>query len=181
MSRIGKLPVVLPAGVTVTVDENNKVTVKGPKGTLEQQVSPDIAFKQEEGTLYVTCSNAETDRNANARYGLYRVLVNNMVIGVSAGFTKTLTIVGTGYRAQVQGRKLVLNIGFSHPVEFDPPQGIEFETPAVNTIIIKGIDKQMVGEIAANVRKVRPPEPYLGKGIRYADEIVRRKAGKAAK
>lgn len=179
MSRIGKLPVVIPAGVTVTIDSDNLVTVKGPKGTLSQKVSSDLTLNQEAGVLHFIC--ASDDKESGARHGLYRVLVNNMVLGVSQGFSKTLTIVGTGYRAQVTGKKLVLNMGYSHPVEMDPPAGIEFETPAPTTIVVKGIDKQQVGQTAAVIRGVRPPEPYLGKGIRYADENVRHKAGKAAK
>ena len=179
MSRIGKLPVTIPAGVTVTVDSDNLVTVKGPKGTLSQKVSEDMVLTQEDGVLHITRTADEKENRA--RHGLYRVLVANMVVGVTEGFSKTLTIVGTGYRAQVAGKKLVLNMGYSHPVEMDPPAGIEFETPAPTTIVVKGIDKQQVGQTAAVVRGVRPPEPYLGKGIRYADENVRRKAGKAAK
>ena len=179
MSRIGQLPVTIPAGVTVTVDSDNLVTVKGPKGTLSQKVSEDMVLTQEDGVLHITRTADEKENRA--RHGLYRVLVANMVHGVTEGFSKTLTIVGTGYRAQVTGKKLVLNMGYSHPVEMDPPAGIEFETPAPTTIVVKGIDKQQVGQTAAVVRGVRPPEPYLGKGIRYADENVRRKAGKAAK
>jgi len=179
MSRIGKLPVVIPAGVTVTVDSANLVTVKGPKGTLSQKVSEEMILNQEAGVL--TIARPSDDKEARAKHGLYRMLVANMVRGVTEGFSKTLTIVGTGYRAQVNGKKLVLNMGFSHPVEMDPPAGIEFETPAPTTIVVKGIDKQAVGQVAAVIRGVRPPEPYHGKGIRYADENVRRKAGKAAK
>lgn len=179
MSRIGKLPVSIPAGVTVTVDSDNLVTVKGPKGTLTQQVSSDLKIENKDGVLHFT--RESDDRRIRAMHGLYRVLVHNMVVGVSEGFSKTLTIIGTGYRAQLQGRNLVLNMGYSHPVEMAPAEGISFEVPNATTIIVRGYDKQAVGQTAAEIRAVRPPEPYLGKGIRYENEHVRRKAGKAAK
>jgi len=179
MSRIGKLPVSIPAGVTVTVDSDNLVTVKGPKGTMTQQVSPEISIENKDGIL--TFTRSSDDRKVRAKHGLYRCLVNNMVIGVSEGFSKTLTIIGTGYRAQMQGKNLVLNMGFSHPVEMVPAEGISYETPNNTTVIVRGYDKQAVGQAAAVIRAVRPPEPYLGKGIRYENEQVRRKAGKAAK
>jgi large subunit ribosomal protein L6 len=179
MSRIGKLPVAIPAGVTVTVSDDNLVTVKGPKGTMTQQITGDLQVTQETGVLHVTRS--QDDRDNRAKHGLYRVLIHNMIMGVTEGFSKSLTIVGTGYRAALSGNKLALTIGFSHPVEMDPPAGITFEVPAPNTVVVKGIDKAAVGQVAATVRDVRPPEPYLGKGIRYTDENVRRKAGKAAK
>jgi len=179
MSRIGKLPVVIPEGVTVTVDSDNLVTVKGPKGTLSQKVSSELKIERQDNVLHLT--RATDEREVRSKHGLYRVLVNNMVNGVTKGFSKTLTIVGTGYRAQMQGKNLVLNMGYSHPVEMAPAEGISYETPNNTTIIVRGIDKQAVGEAAAIVRNVRPPEPYLGKGIRYENETVRRKVGKAAK
>ncbi len=179
MSRIGKLPVSIPAGVTVTVDSDNLVTVKGPKGTLTQKVSSDLKIENKDGVLHFT--RESDDRHIRAKHGLYRVLVHNMVVGVSEGFSKTLTIIGTGYRAQLQGKNLVLNMGYSHPVEMVPGEGISFEVPNPTTVIVRGYDKQAVGQTAAEIRAVRPPEPYLGKGIRYENEHVRRKAGKAAK
>jgi large subunit ribosomal protein L6 len=179
MSRIGKLPVAIPAGVTVTVSDDNLVTVKGPKGTLTQQITGDLKVTVEEGAVVVT--RARDDKESRAKHGLYRVLINNMVKGVTEGFSKTLTIIGTGYRAALSGKKLALTMGYSHPVELDPPAGISFEVPNPNSIVVKGIDKAEVGQVAAIVREVRPPEPYLGKGIRYENENVRRKAGKAAK
>ena len=179
MSRIGKLPVEIPAGVTVTVSDDNLVTVKGPKGTLTQQITGDLQVTKEENVVHVT--RARDDKESRAKHGLYRVLIHNMVKGVTEGFSKSLSIVGTGYRAALSGKKLSLTIGFSHPVELDPPAGISFEVPNPNTIVVKGIDKAAVGQVATIVREVRPPEPYLGKGIRYENENVRRKAGKAAK
>ncbi len=179
MSRIGRLPIHVPAGVTVSIDDTNLVTVKGPKGTLTQKVSSDVKIENKDGVLHFTRDN--DDRRIRAMHGLYRVLVHNMVIGVSEGFSKTLTIIGTGYRAQLQGKNLVLNMGYSHPVEMVPAEGISFEVPNPTTIIVRGYDKQAVGQTAAEIRAVRPPEPYLGKGIRYENEHVRRKAGKAAK
>lgn len=181
MSRIGKLPVQIPAGVTVTVSDDNLVTVKGPKGELSQQINKDLVIKQEDGAIHVINEKDASDRQANANHGLYRVLINNMVKGVTEGYSKTLTIVGTGYRAAMTGKTLNLTMGYSHPVDINPPAGISFEVPAPTTIVVKGIDKAAVGQVAAVVREVRPPEPYLGKGIRYEDEKVRRKAGKAAK
>ena len=179
MSRIGKLPVKIDAGVTITVDDNNVVTVKGPKGTLSQQMHPDMQIEQDNGVL--TVKRPSDDKAHRALHGLTRSLIHNMVVGVTSGFEKKLEIVGTGYRAQLQGKNLVLNMGFSHPVEFQPPEGITFEVPAPNKISVKGIDKQAVGQVAANVREVRPPEPYKGKGIRYEGEVVLRKEGKAGK
>ena len=179
MSRIGRLPITVPAGVTVTVDSDNLVTVKGPKGTLTQQVNPAITVNQEGNIITLTRpSDAAPHR---AMHGLYRTLVNNMVVGVSTGFEKKLEIVGTGYRAQMDGKDLVLNVGYSHPVRFPKMDGIEFETPAPTKITVKGIDKQKVGQIAADIRKTREPEPYKGKGIRYEGEFVRRKEGKTGK
>ena len=177
MSRIGKLPITVPAGVTVTVDADNLVTVKGPKGTLSQQVNRDITIKQEGNVL--TLERPTDAKPHKAMHGLYRTLVNNMVVGVTEGFSKTLILVGTGYRAQAEGgKKLTINIGFSHPVIFEAPENITFETPNANTIVVKGIDKQVVGNLAADIRAVRKPEPYHGKGIKYQDEYIRRKEGK---
>ncbi len=179
MSRIGKLPITVPAGVTVTVDENNLVTVKGPKGTLTQQVNPDITLKQEGNVLIL---ERPTDNKPHkAMHGLYRALVHNMVVGVTDGFTKTLEMVGTGYRASVEGNKLTINIGFSHPVVLEAPEGITYETPNQTTILVKGSNKQQVGNLAADIRAIRKPEPYLGKGIKYKDEHIRRKEGKTGK
>lgn len=179
MSRIGKLPVKIEAGVTITVDDSNVVTVKGPKGTLSQQMHPDMKIEQENGVL--TVKRPSDDKAHRALHGLTRSLIHNMVVGVTNGFEKKLEIVGTGYRAQLQGKNLVLNMGYSHPVEFQPIEGITFEVPTPNKISVKGIDKQVVGQIAANIREVRPPEPYKGKGIRYEGETVLRKEGKAGK
>ena len=180
MSRIGRLPITVPAGVTVTVSEDNLVTVKGPKGTLTQQVNAELTVKQEGNVLTVERPN---DKKQNrAFHGLYRTLINNMVVGVTDGFTKTLELVGTGYRAAAEGgKKLTIIIGFSHPVIFEAPENITFETPNANTILVKGIDKQIVGNLAADIRAVRKPEPYHGKGIKYQDEYIRRKEGKTGK
>ncbi len=180
MSRIGKLPITVPAGVTVKVDEANFVVVTGPKGTLSQQVNPDITLKQEGNVL--TLERPTDAKPHKAMHGLYRSLVNNMVVGVSEGFSKTLELVGTGYRAQAEGgKKLTINIGYSHPVIKDAPENVTFETPDQTHIVVKGIDKQVVGNLAAEIRAVRKPEPYHGKGIKYADEVVRRKEGKTGK
>ena len=179
MSRIGKLPVNIPAGVTITVADGNVVTVTGPKGTLTEALSSDMRLEQDAGVL--TVKRPSDDKRHRALHGLTRTLVNNMVTGTTAGFEKKLEIVGVGYRAQLQGTKLVLNVGYSHPVEFPAPEGIAFDVPATTKITVKGIDKQQVGQIAANIRAVRPPEPYKGKGIRYENEIVRRKEGKTGK
>ncbi len=179
MSRIGKLPITVPAGVTVTVDENNLVTVKGPKGTLSQQVNPDIKLKQEGDVL--TLERPTDSKPHKAMHGLYRALVHNMVVGVTDGFTKTLEMVGTGYRASVEGKTLTINIGFSHPVVLEAPEGITYETPNQTTIVVKGSNKQQVGNLAADIRAIRKPEPYLGKGIKYQNEHIRRKEGKTGK
>ena len=180
MSRIGRLPITVPAGVTVTVSEGNLVTVKGPKGTLTQKVAAEITVKQEGNVLTVERPN---DKKQNRAYhGLYRTLINNMVVGVTEGFAKTLELVGTGYRAAAEGgKKLTINIGFSHPVILDAPENVTFETPNQNTIVVKGIDKQIVGNLAADIRAVRKPEPYHGKGIKYQSEYIRRKEGKTGK
>ena len=180
MSRIGRLPITVPAGVTVTVDADNLVTVKGPKGTLSQKVNSAITVKQEGNVL--TLERPTDSKPHKAMHGLYRALVHNMVVGVTDGFTKTLELVGTGYRAQADGgKKLTINIGFSHPVILDAPENISFETPNPNTIVVKGISKQQVGNLAADIRAIRKPEPYLGKGIKYTDEHIRRKEGKTGK
>ena len=179
MSRIGKAPIPLPSGVEITLADR-RVSVKGPQGTLERTIPGEIEVVQEDGTLVVRRPNDE--RQNRALHGLTRSLVNNMVVGVTAGFTKELEIVGVGYRAAAQGtNRLELALGFSHPVVVDAPDGITFETPAPTRIIIKGIDKELVGQVAANIRKIRKPEPYKGKGVRYLGEVVQRKAGKAAK
>ena len=179
MSRIGKLPITVPAGVTVTVDADNLVTVKGPKGTLCQQVNPVITVKQEGNVL--TLERPTDSKPHKAMHGLYRALIHNMVVGVTEGFTKTLEMVGTGYRASVDGKTLTINIGFSHPVVLEAPEGITYETPNQTTILVKGSNKQQVGNLAADIRAIRKPEPYLGKGIKYHDEHIRRKEGKAGK
>lgn len=176
MSRIGRKPISLPKGVEVKI-EDKLVTVKGPKGVLSQEIPGDIVITQEEDQLIVTRKNDL--RQNRAYHGLVRALIANMVEGVNNGFEKRLELVGVGYRAQMQGKKLVISIGFSHPVEIEPPQGIEFEVPAATKIVVKGIDKQLVGNTAAHIRAIRKPEPYKGKGIKYENEKIRRKAGKA--
>ncbi|MDF2854161.1 MAG: rplF [Neobacillus sp.] len=178
MSRIGKLPIEIPAGVTVTV-VNGNVTVKGPKGELSRSFNPDIVISVEENTLTVT--RPSDSKEHRALHGTTRAVIANMVEGVSAGFERKLELIGVGYRAQKQGTKLVLNVGYSHPVEFNPEAGLEIEVPTNTKITIKGIDKERVGALAANIRQVRPPEPYKGKGIRYEGEFVRRKEGKTGK
>ncbi|MBQ6951638.1 MAG: 50S ribosomal protein L6 [Clostridia bacterium] len=181
MSRIGRLPIAVPAGVTVTIDENNLVTVKGPKGTLTQQVNKNITVKQEGAEILVT--RPDDKKENRAMHGLYRALIANMVKGVTEGFAVTLEMVGTGYRAAAEenGKKLNINIGFSHPVIIDAPENITFETPVQTKMVIKGIDKQQVGNLAADIRAIRKPEPYLGKGIKYENEVIRRKEGKSGK
>ena len=179
MSRIGKLPVTILDGVTITVGGDNTVTVKGPKGQLSEQISKEMIIEQESGVL--TVKRPTDDKRHRALHGLSRTLINNMVVGVTKGYTKNLDIVGVGYRAQKQGNKLVLNVGYSHPVEFTEPAGIQFDVPAPNKIVVSGIDKQLVGQLAANIRAVREPEPYKGKGIKYDNEVVLRKEGKTGK
>lgn len=179
MSRIGKLPISIPSGVTITVGDENAVTVKGPKGELSQKLCPEMELKMEDGV--VTVKRPSDDKEHRALHGLTRSLLHNMVVGVTDGFQKNLDIVGVGYRAQLQGTTLVLNVGYSHPVEIVPPKGITFEVPAPTKIIIKGSDKQQVGQMAADIRVIRKPEPYKGKGIRYEGEFVRHKEGKTAK
>ena len=176
MSRIGRQPISVPDGVTVTVSPENEVVVKGKNGELNAVFDRRITIEQDGSTITLTRKNETKD--VRALHGLTRALLQNMVTGVSDGFAKTLEIVGVGYRAQLQGKKLVLGVGYSHPVEIEQPEGITFEVPSANTIVIKGIDKQRVGQVAADIRAVRPPEPYKGKGIRYKDEYVRRKVGK---
>jgi large subunit ribosomal protein L6 len=163
--------------LTVKIDNGNFVTVKGPKGTLTQTFHPDMTIEQEENTLLV--KRPTNNKKHRALHGLTRSLLKNMVVGVTEGFSKKLEINGVGYRAQKQGKKLVLTVGYSHPVEMEEPDGITYEVPDANTIIVKGIDKQLVGEMAAKIRFTRPPEPYQGKGIKYADEVIIRKEGKA--
>lgn len=179
MSRIGKLPVALPEGVVFTVTDSNVVTVKGPKGTLTKELSKVVNIALQENNVVITRPNDE--KISRAHHGLTRALLNNMVIGVTTGFQKTLELVGVGYKATKVGTKLVLNVGYSHPVEFDAPVGIEFEVPTQTVIIVKGNSKEDVGQMAAVIRDVRKPEPYKGKGIRYQNEVVRRKEGKTGK
>lgn len=174
MSRIGKNPIIVPQGVEVNID-NQTVTVKGPKGTLTQKFLPAVNIVREEDKIVVTVAS-EKDGNL---HGLTRTLINNMVIGVTQGFEKALEINGIGYKAQKQGNKLVLTLGYSHPVEVEEVEGITIDVPSQNSIIVKGIDKQLVGQVAANIREYRLPEPYKGKGIKYAGEHIRRKEGKA--
>jgi len=176
VSRIGKKPISLPQGVEITV-QDNVVTVKGPKGTLSQAIPQGITVSKQDDQIVV--ERGGDSKQERAYHGLTRALLANMVQGVSAGFERKLELVGVGYRAQLQGKKLVINIGYSHPVEVEPPEGIEFEVPAATKITVKGIDKQLVGQTAAIIRDIRRPEPYKGKGIKYENEVVRRKAGKA--
>jgi large subunit ribosomal protein L6 len=178
MSRVGKKPIEVPAGVTVTIDKST-VTVKGPKGELTRTFNSDIAISLEENVINVTRpSDAKEHR---ALHGTTRALLSNMVEGVSKGFERGLELIGVGYRAQKQGSKLVLNVGYSHPVEIEPEAGIEIEVPSATKVVVKGTSKERVGALAANIRDVRPPEPYKGKGIRYEGEYVRRKEGKTGK
>lgn len=176
MSRIGRMPVAVPAGVTVTLGEGNLVTVKGPKGTLTQQLSPAMTLKQEGAEVLVTRPNDEKENRA--LHGLTRALLHNMVVGVTEGYKKELDINGVGYRAAKEGKKLVLTIGYSHPVEVEEIDGITIDVPNPNHIVVSGCDKQKVGQFAAELREKRPPEPYKGKGIKYTDEVIRRKVGK---
>ncbi|MDR1514638.1 MAG: 50S ribosomal protein L6 [Synergistaceae bacterium] len=176
MSRIGRKPIPLPKGVDVKI-EGNGVTVKGTKGALSFGIMPNISVTLEDGSLSV--SRANDEKSVRAAHGMTRAILNNMVVGVSQGFEKVLEIIGVGYRAQMQGKNLVLALGFSHPVEVVPPDGVEFAVEGPTKVLIRGIDKQLVGQTAADIRGHRPPEPYKGKGIRYAGEYVIRKAGKA--
>ena len=178
MSRVGKLPIPVPAGVTVDLNGSH-IMVKGPKGTLERDFAPQLSVVAEEGQLRVERPNEE--KRSRELHGLTRSLINNMVVGVTEGYTRNLEIQGVGYRAQLVGKKLQLNLGYSHPIEIDPPQGIAFEVENPTKVAVTGIDKELVGRIAAQVREKRKPEPYKGKGVRYAGEVVRRKAGKAGR
>lgn len=179
MSRIGKLPIPIPQGVSININKN-AVNVKGPKGELQRDFPPEITLEQQDGEIIVT-RNSDY-RTHRAKHGLTRSLLNSMVVGVSNGFKKDLRIEGVGYRAVLEGKKLVLSLGYSHPVVFDPPEGISFEVDkSGRDLAVLGVDKEMVGEIAARIRRQRPPEPYKGKGVRYVGERVRRKAGKAGK
>ena len=178
MSRIGRLPITVPSGVDVTIDGRN-VTVKGPKGSLSRSLHPDMTVSREDATIVVT---RPTEQKTHKQlHGLTRTLVNNMVVGVTDGYRKGLEITGVGYRAALSGRKLQLNLGYSHQIEIDPPEGITFEVENPTRLAVVGIDKELVGQIAARVRATRKPEPYKGKGVRYAGEYIRRKAGKAGK
>lgn len=179
MSRIGLKPIEIPSGVEIKVNDKNYIDVKGPKGSLGQQLSEDMGIKIEENEIIV--SRPTENKRHKSLHGLTRTLIANMIEGVINGYSKTLEIQGTGYRAQKQGKKLILNLGYSHPIELDDPEGIEVDVPKVNQIIIKGMNKQQVGNYAAVIRDFRKPEPYKGKGVRYMDEMVRRKVGKTGK
>ena len=179
MSRIGRLPIAIPAGVTVEIAENNKVTVKGPKGTLERELPVEMKIEKDGDSIVVSRPNELTRKKS--LHGLTRTLINNMVIGVTEGYKKELEVNGVGYRAQKQGKTLVLSLGYSHPVEMVDPEGVETTLDGQNKIIVSGIDKEKVGQYAAEIRDKRRPEPYKGKGIKYADEVIRRKVGKTGK
>ncbi|WP_304161142.1 50S ribosomal protein L6 [Phascolarctobacterium succinatutens] len=176
MSRIGKMPITVPAGVTVTIEDNH-VTVKGPKGELTRQINKNMKLTMDNGVI--TVERLDDEKESRSLHGLSRTLINNMIIGVTKGFSKTLEINGVGYRAAKQGQNINFTLGFSHPVVKEPPAGITFEVPAPNKIVVSGADKEVVGAVAADIRTLRPPEPYKGKGIRYEGEHVRRKIGKA--
>ena len=177
MSRIGKKPIAIPDGVKVELTDKNFATVTGPKGTLEKQLPEAMVIAIEENVITVACPNNDV-KNFGNLWGLTRTLLNNMVVGVTEGFSKTLLMKGVGYRALMQGKKLVLSVGYSHPIEFDPEEGLEIEAPEATKIIVKGMDKQKVGALAADIRATRPLEPYKGKGLRYEDETIKLKAGK---
>ncbi|HIW21972.1 MAG TPA: 50S ribosomal protein L6 [Candidatus Dorea intestinavium] len=179
MSRIGRLPIAIPAGVTVEIAENNKVTVKGPKGTLERELPVEMIIKEEDGHIVVSRPNDL--KKMKSLHGLTRTLIHNMVVGVTDGYEKVLEVNGVGYRAAKSGKKLTLSLGYSHPVEMEDPEGLEAVVEGQNKIIVKGISKEKVGQYAAEIRDKRRPEPYKGKGIKYADEVIRRKVGKTGK
>ena len=179
MSRVGKMPIAIPAGVTVTVTPENVVTVKGPKGELVKAMHKDINIAVEDAQVVVT--RPSDVKEHRALHGLTRALLNNMVVGVSQGFSKTLELNGVGYRAQLQGKKLVMNLGYSHPVEVEAVDGVDFKLDGTTKVIVEGIDKEKVGAVAANIRSWRKPEPYKGEGIKYSDEVIRRKEGKTGK
>ena len=179
MSRIGRMPIAIPAGVTVTIAENNVVSVKGPKGELVRELPVEMEIKEEEGKVIVTRPNDL--KRMKSLHGLTRTLISNMVTGVTAGYEKKLEINGVGYRAAKAGKKLTLSLGYSHPVEMEDPEGIETVMEGQNIIFVRGIDKEKVGQFAAEIRSKREPEPYKGKGIKYADEVIRRKVGKTGK
>ena len=179
MSRIGRMPIAIPTGVTVTIAENNVVTVKGPKGTLERQLPAEMEIKEADG--HITVSRPNDLKKMKSLHGLTRTLINNMIHGVTEGYEKKLEVNGVGYRAQKQGKKLTLSLGYSHPVEMEDPEGLETVLDGQNKITVKGIDKEKVGQYAAEIRSKRAPEPYKGKGIKYADETIRRKVGKTGK
>ena len=176
MSRIGRAPITVPAGVEIKVDESNHITVKGPKGTLERDLVPQMKIEVDAGVLHVT--RPDDEKLSRSLHGLTRTLVANMVHGVTEGFSKTLEVNGVGYRATKEGKKLVLNVGYSHQIDVEETDGITIDVPNPNTVVINGIDKQKVGQFAADIRAKRPPEPYKGKGIKYSDEHIRRKEGK---
>lgn len=176
MSRIGRMPITVPAGVDVKIDDSNVISVKGPKGTLQRNLHKDMIVKVEGNVI--TVERPSETREHKSLHGLTRTLVNNMVTGVTEGFSKNLEINGVGYRVALQGKKLVLSLGYSHPVEVEPVENITFEVPDPNHIVVHGIDNQVVGQVSAEIREKRPPEPYKGKGIKYADEHIRRKEGK---
>ena len=179
MSRIGRLPIAIPAGVTVEVSADNVVTAKGPKGQLVKAMHKDMNIAVVDNQVVVT--RPSDNKEHKALHGLTRTLINNMIIGVEKGFEKTLELVGVGYRAQLQGKKLVMNLGFSHPVEIEPVDGVTFETPSATKVVVKGIDKEHVGDAVAEIRSWRKPEPYKGKGVKFEGEVIRRKEGKTGK
>jgi large subunit ribosomal protein L6 len=179
MSRVGRLPIAIPAGATITVTPDNVVTVKGPKGELVKAMHKDIKIAVENNEVVVT--RPSDQKNHRALHGLTRALINNMVIGVTQGFAKTLELIGVGYRAQLQGNKLVMNLGYSHPVEVEATEGVNFKVDGTTKVIVEGIDKEKVGAVAADIRSWRKPEPYKGKGIKYSNEVIRRKEGKTGK
>jgi large subunit ribosomal protein L6 len=179
MSRVGRLPIAIPAGVTVTVTPDNVVTVKGPKGELVKAMHKDINIAVEDNQVVVTRPSEQ--KQHRALHGLTRALINNMVVGVTQGYSKTLELIGVGYRAQLQGSKLVMNLGYSHPVEIEAVEGVTFKVDGTTKVIVEGINKEKVGAVAADIRSWREPEPYKGKGIKYSDEVIRRKEGKTGK